>query len=134
MHHLYCCYLKATIEYCSVVYHHMLTLEKENELEKLNRLSARICFQGDLPTDALMEANGLEPLKERRTRRCDAFLRKALASPRFGPRWFPKRQGTRTGLRSVREIQESRSRTNRRFNSPLEFLRRRANDLGAAAP
>lgn len=134
LHRLYCWYFRTAVEYCSVVYHPMLTVEQENELEKLNRLAASICFGSDLPTDDIMALNGIESLKERCIRKCDAFLRKALASPRFGPSWFPRSLGTRTGLRVTREIRELRSMTNRRYNSPLEFLRRRANDLGASAP
>ena len=99
LHRLYCCFLRTAVEYCSVVYHPMLTSELENDLEKLNRLAARICFGSDLPTDDIMALNDIESLKERRIRRCDAFLKKALASPRFGPKWFPRSLGTRTGLR-----------------------------------
>lgn len=93
------CFLRTAIEYCSVVYHPMLTMEQENELEKLNRLAARTCFGSDLPTDDIMALNCIESLKERRIRRCDSFLRQALASPIFGPKWFPRSLGTRTGLR-----------------------------------
>ena len=81
LHRLYCCYLRTAIEYCSVVYHPMLTVEQENELEKLNRLAARISFGSDLPTDDILALNCIESLKERRIRRCDAFLKKTLAPP-----------------------------------------------------
>ena len=82
-----------------------------------------------------MAEEGIEELRARRLRRRDAFLKKALASPQFGASWFPPRE-VRTGLRRPRQIMESRSSTWRRFNSPLEGLRRRANklDLIAAPP
>ena len=73
-------------------------------------------------------------LKTCRARRCDVFLRKALANPRFGMKWFPPRDTPRPGLRWTRHIRESRALTWRRFNSPLEALRRRANELGFVAP
>ena len=138
LYRLYCCYIRVIMEYCSVVYHPMLTRGQEDALEGLHRLAVKICFGFDIPADVSMEAHAIESLKDRRTRRCDVFLRKAIKNPRFGPAWFPERRGERRGerrdLRRRREIQESRSITWRRFNSPMEYLRRRANELGLGAP
>ena len=80
-----------------------------------------------------MAEENIESLKMRRIRRRDGFLRKVLTNPRFSQRWFPPREGLRPGLRRPRLIQEARSVTWRRFQSPLEALRRRANELGMAA-
>ena len=131
---LYCCYIRVIVEYCSVVYHPMLTRGQEDALEGMHRLAVKICFGFDVPAEVSMESNAIESLKDRRTRRCDVFLRKAIKNPRFGPAWFPERRGERRDLRRRREIQESRSVTWRRFNSPMEYLRRRANELGLDAP
>ena len=131
---LYCCYIRVIIEYCSVAYHPMLTRGQEDDLEKLHRLAVKICFGFDIPADEAMEHRAIESLKARRTRRCDVFLRKAIKNPRFGPAWFPGRRGEQRDLRRRREIQESRSLTWRRFNSPMEYLRRRANEQELEAP
>ena len=133
LYRLYCCYLRSIIEYCSVVYHPMLTLEQENEVERMHNLAIKVCFGFDKPSDQLKEEQGIESLAARRRRRFDVFLRRALSNPRF-KRWFPPRDGVRTGLRRTRQIKEARSLTWRRFYSPLEALRRRANELGLAAP
>ena len=129
LYKLYCVYLRSIIEYCSVAYHAMLTGEQEHELERLHRLAVRVCFGFDLPTDQIMAEHGIESLRDRRLRRCDAFVRKAIRNPRFAA-WFPPREGVRRQLRRRREVQEVRAATSRRFNSPLAFLRRRANELG----
>lgn len=130
LYRLYCCYLRSIVEYCSVVYHPMLTRGQAWDLERLQRLAVRICFGGAHDTDDLMTMNGIETLEERRVRRCDTFLRKSFLHPRFGERWFPMRQeGPRT-LRRWRAIEDTRAATCRRFNSPLAFLRQRANELG----
>ena len=129
---LYCCYLRTIIEYCSVVYHSLLTKGQAWVLERLQRLAVRICFGGHQDTDAVMEENLIQPLEARRTRRCDAFLRKAARCPRFGNKWFPPRRGIVRDLRRRRSIEETRAATARRFNSPLAFLRRRANQIGIA--
>ena len=134
LYKLYCCYIRVIIEYCSVVYHPMLNRGQENDLERLHRLAVKICFGFDTPTDVSMELHDIESLKDRRKRRCDAFIGKAIRNPRFGPAWFPQRRGERRDLRRRREIQESRSVTWRRFNSPMVYMRRRANELGMEAP
>ena len=100
------------------------------DLERLQRLAVRICFGGNQDSGTVMAENMIQPLEDRRRRRCDAFLRKAIRHPRFGARWFPPRKGTARDLRRRRSVEETRASTNRRFNSPLAFLRRRANELG----
>ena len=130
LYRLYCCYLRAIVEYCLVVYHAMLTKEQAWDLERLQRLAVRICFGSDQETDDIMAAHGVESLEERRVRRCDVFLRKAFQHPRFSPRWFPPRRGQERDLRRRRAVEETRALTNRKFNSPLAFLKRRANELG----
>ena len=129
LYRLYCVYLRSIVEYCSVAYHGMLTTEQELELERLHRLAIKVCFGFGLPTDQTMAEHGIESLKDRRARRRNAFLRKALRNPRFAA-WFPPRDGIRRPLRRRREVQEIRATTNRRSNSPLAFLRRRANKHG----
>ena len=130
LYKLYCCYLRAIIEYCSVVYHSMLNGRQAWDLERLQRLAVRICFGTDDETDVIMAANAIETLEQRRARRCDAFLRKAFVHPRFGDGWFPRRSEVPMTLRERRMVEETRATSNRRFNSPLAFLKRRANDLG----
>ena len=133
LYRLYCCYVRTIIEYCSVVYHSMLGAGQETTLEGLHRLAIKISFGFDVPTDETMAENGIESLKDRRIRRCDSFLKKAIRNPMFEC-WFPPRDGKRRNLRRRRETQESRATTNRKFNSPLEYLRRRANELSFEAP
>ena len=54
---------------------------------------------------------------------CDKFAEKAAGSGRFG--WFPERTG-RSG-RHGETYQEFPARTDRLFNSPLFYMRRRLN-------
>ena len=129
---LYCVYIRSIIEYCSVVYHPMLTKGQEEDLERLHRLAIRICYDFDTPIETIMAANGIETLAVRRIRRCDAFIRKARSNPKFADRWFPPRGQVGWDVRNRRRIQEGRFLTSRSYNSPLAFIRRRANDLGIA--
>lgn len=77
-----------------------------------------------------MAAHGIESLEVRRLRRCDNFIKKAVANPRFHRRWFPAQPEITQQLRIRRDVAETVASTQRRFMSPLAFLKRRANELG----
>ena len=130
LYKLYCCYIRSIFEYCTPVYHPLLNKRQEQALERLQRHALRVCFGADRPVEEWMEQYSISTLKNRRIRKCDSFIRKAAANPRFGPAWFPPRGEQSMSLRSRREIQETQATTARRFNSPLVFLRRRANAIG----
>ena len=127
---LYCCYVRAVLEYCSPVFHSMLTKGQGETLERMHRLAIRVCYGFGEPVREVMAARCIETLEARRIRRCDKFICKAASSPVFGPRWFPRRAPDQYNLRRRREIVEERATSQRRFNSPIQFFRRRANELG----
>ena len=129
LYRLYCCYVRSSVEYCLAVYHAMLNRGQEEQLEVIQRHAMRVCFGTDRPVEELMAENGVETLKARRERSCDAFIRKAWANPRFGPKWFPMRETVPWAIRRRREVQEPMAATQRRFNSPLAYMRRRANKM-----
>lgn len=130
LYRLYCCYLRTIVEFCSVVYHSLLTKGQEEYLEGLHRNAVRICFGFEAPVDETMTKNGIKTLRARRLRRCNSFIQKATRNPRFQRRWFPLREAGPQWLRNRRAIREERAMMWRRFNSPLSFIRRRANELG----
>ena len=59
---------------------------------------------------------------------------KALRSNRFSPSWFPLREVDEHNLRGRRPYVKTRARTGRYYNSPLAFMRRRANNLYVEVP
>lgn len=81
-----------------------------------------MCFGYTDPVEDVMTEKGIHTLKE--VVRCDKFLTKVATNPRFGPRWLREREDVDWNLRNRRRVQEVDARTNRRFNSPLAFLRR----------
>ena len=126
---LYACYIRSILEYCSPVYHSLLNCGQSGQLERLHRHAIRVCYGYETLVEETMEARAIETLETRRERRVDKFIKKAASNPRFG-HWFPPRQPVNQDLRRRREIEEGRAVTNRRFNSPLAFIKRRANELG----
>ena len=71
----------------------------------------------------MREKAGVTTHRARRIELCDKFTRKVAANPRFD--WFPRREG-RTG-RNGDYYQEFQARTDRLYNSPLYYYRRRLN-------
>ena len=132
LYRLYCCYLRTVIEYCAVVYHSMLTRGQEDDLERLHRQAIRTCYGNDVDVRRVMEREEIETLQDRRLRRCDGFIRKAAANPSFSD-WFRRRPGSGHWLRQRRNVFKPRDSTSRIFNSPLSYIRRRANQLGLGA-
>ena len=133
LYRLYCCYVRSSIEYCSPVYHALLNGGQEEQLERLQRQAIRVCFGCRVPVEETMQADGIQTLKERRIRRCDAFINKARNNPRFSQEWFPRREEIPWELRRRRDYQETQAATLRRHNSPLAFMRRRLNEIDVGA-
>ena len=129
LYRLYCCYIRSLIEYCSPVYHALLNGGQEQQLERLQRHAVRVCFGCRVPVEESMRANSIETLKERRVKRCDAFITRARNNPRFSQDWFPRREEIPWELRRRRDFQETQASTLRRHNSPLAYMRRRLNKI-----
>ena len=83
LYRLYCSYLRTIVEFCLAVYHSLLAKTQEDYLKGLLRKAIRICYGFNEPIANIMEENHIKTLKDRRLRRCDSFIRKAVANPRF---------------------------------------------------
>ena len=109
LYRLYCCYLRTIVEYCSVVYHSLLTAVQSEALERPHRQAIRVCYGNKGQIANVMATEGIETLEARRVRQCDVFIRKAACNPTFAGRWFSGRANAGHDLRSGREIFEPRA-------------------------
>jgi hypothetical protein len=79
----------------------------------------------------MREKAGVERLTVRRETLCKKFAEKAVKNERFSARWFPVKDTNENTpvLRktSSRKYVEYNARTERRYNSPLFFMRRLLN-------
>lgn len=130
LYRLYCCYLRTVIEYCSVVYHSLLTKGQAEELERIHRQAIRICYGNNDEVCQVMPQEEIETLHARQLRRCDGFIRKAAVNPTFKSKSFQASPMSGHWLRQRRRVFKPRAGTVRMFNSPLSYMRRRANQLG----
>ena len=112
-------------DYCDVIYHSMLTDEHDQLLERAQVMALKCIFDPKLSGRKLRELAGLETLRERRIKHCDAFAAKCAASRRFS-KLFPLREG-RISARNTERYKEFYARCDRLKNSPLFFMRRRLN-------
>ena len=102
----------------------MLNDEQDQEVERMQAQALK-CIYGYTDSYATMrEKAGVTTHRARRIGLCDKFAQKAARNPRFSS-WFPPRTG-RSG-RHGEEYHELPARTDRLFNSPLFYYRRRMN-------
>ena len=122
-------FIRPIIEFCSVVYHPLLTVRQSEDLERMQRQAVRLAYGWEKSYATVCSEAGILTLKKRREDYIDRFVIKALRNDRYRDSWFPTREEGTMSLRTRREFFETRSRTERYFNSPLSFMRRRANVL-----
>ena len=128
---LYNVFVRPVIEYCSIVYHSMLTLGQAEELERLQKQVVKLAYGWDRSYNTICAEQDIPTLKERREKQVDKFIHKAIHSDRFSDVWFPRRDITEYNFRDRKPFKESKARTTRYYNSPLSHMRRRANELYA---
>ena len=112
-------------DYCSCVFNSSLTLTQATVLERLQAQSLKSIYGYHHSYASLRQMTGLDSLQERRDKRDLKFAQKCLASDRYKA-WFPLNPIERV-TRQPLKYKESRSRTNRLYNSPLFNMRRRLN-------
>ena len=120
---VYCTVVRPVLDYCAVVYHPMLSDEQDQAVERLQAKALKNIYGYTDSYAEMRRKAGITTHRDRRIALCDKFAEKAAANPRFG--WFPLRTG-RSG-RHAETYQEMPARTDRLFNSPLFYYRRRLN-------
>ena len=117
--------VRSVLEYCSVVYHSMLTADQAEALERCQTQALKCIFgYAGESQRTLRQKAGLETLEVRRLAAVDRFTDKCLAG-RFED-WFPKADRSRNTRRG-KIYREDFARCDRLRNSPLFFMRRRLN-------
>ena len=116
--------IRPILDYCAVVYHPMLTDEQDQMVERMQAQARKSVYGYKDSYAEMREKAGVTTHRARRIELCDKFSKKAAASQRFES-WFPRKTG-RSG-RHGEEYHEFQARTDRLFNSPLYYHRRRLN-------
>ena len=120
--------IRPVADYCSPVYHAMLTDEQDEILERCQAHALRCILGKDISYAKMREAAGVPTLRQRRVELCDRFAQKCLKNARFSG-WFPMKQVGRSTRRAAGppEYLEEFARCDRKKNSPIFYMRRRLN-------
>ena len=118
------------VEYCSSVYHALITEHGSHELERIQMQALKCIFGRKISYAKLLDITGVELLSSRREAAFIKLAQKMSESTRFS-RWFPLRL-YRDGVQ-VRRTEEKfkiyRASTGRCLNSPLNLMRRELKKL-----
>ena len=115
-------------EYCSAVYHTMITLADSLELERLQMQALKNIYGWKKSYSELLEKSGLERLDVRRKEAFAKLAKKISENPRYTT-WFPRRLHRRPGLRVQEKYKVYSASTERYRKSPLNTMRRELNNL-----
>ena len=125
----YCCFLRPVLDYCSNIYHNMLSKSPEEQLEKLQTSALKIVYGYDKSRSQLLEMSGLISLHERRSCLFESFCKKTHENEIFRRNWMEERFFEGPNLRRQKILTEKFAKTARLYNSPLYAMRRKINDL-----
>ena len=117
--------IRPIAEYCSVVFHSMLTDQQDEQIELLQSSALRYIYGFGMSYEQMRQKSGLSTLRSCRIAACDKFTLSCASSPRFC-RWFPENN---TGRRSRHQLSylEQYARCDRLKNRPIFYMRRRLN-------
>ena len=116
--------IRPVLDYCAVIYHPMLTDEQDQMVERLQAQALKNIYGYKDSYAVMREKAGVTTHRARRIALCDSFASKAATNGRFSS-WFPTRGG-RVGRNGDIYV-EKNARTDRLYNSPLFYYRRRLN-------
>ena len=115
-------------EYCSTVYHSLITSSDNLELERLQMQALKTIFGWRLSYKTLLEKSGLERLSVRRESAFNLLAKQMSESVKYAD-LFPLNPERRRGLRTREKYKIYPATTNRYLNSPLNSMRCFLNDL-----
>ena len=89
LHFIYTRVLRPIIEYASVTYGPMLSLEMSKEIERLQLHVMKIVHGNTVSYNTVIKETDLKTLQERRSEKIEKFARKTVSNLRFSANWFP---------------------------------------------
>ena len=79
---IYILYVRSLLEYCSVVWHSTLTVQQNNDIERVQKLCLKIILGSKYDNyEQSLKISGLDKLSDRRESRCLKFGLKSLLLP-----------------------------------------------------
>ena len=111
-----------------IAIHSILSQEQSDLIEMQQSRALKIIFGFHISSGQALVQSGLELLADRREAAVDRFAAKLVVDPRFS-HMFPLRPEEQRRARSSHKYLEMQSKTNRLYNSPFYYMRRRLNAI-----
>ena len=125
---VYCALIRPVFEYCSSVYHSMITSAQSLSLERMQANALKTIYGWHNSYSTCRRLAGLPTLAERRFVNCKNFATKTAQKDRFR-HWFPRNRSCGHDLRRREHYQVDFARHERLRNAPIHYMRRMMNDL-----
>ena len=125
---VYCSFIRASIDYASVVYNSMITKTQSDDIERLQAIALKTIYGWSKSYRVCLQQSGLTTLAKRRCQATLNFAKRNATNPRF-PDWFPTNTPTTYNLRVSERYRIDFARHERLRNAPLYHMRRLLNDL-----
>ena len=126
--HVYITFIRPIAEYAAPSFQSMLTQEMINKLERQQARALKIIYGFHHSYRKTLEMSGLPTLQDRRIILTDKFALKLAASEKH-KHLFPERPSAQRRARNGNVYTEFPATTQRLYNSPLYYMRRRLNYL-----
>ena len=120
---IYMTFIRSHCEQSCVVWHSGLTIQEENDLERVQKVALKIILKDQyLSYDKALTFLDLETLKDRQINLCLAFLKKCLGNPKM-KELFPPNNRTHTIFpRAHEHFQVYHANTERMKNIPIIYM------------
>ena len=120
---VYMTFVRSHCEQSCVVWHSGLTIQEENDLERVQKVALKIILKDQyISYDNALNYLQLESLKDRRIHLCLTFARKCLGNPKMKELFLPNNR-THTMLpRNHEHFQVLHANTERMKNSPVIYM------------
>ena len=119
---VYTALIRPVLEYASVSYHHLLTNEQSEEIERLQRISLKTIYGNWFSYSDCLEKSKLKEMKDRRQDIFRKFAEKNIEG-RYQEKWFPVNPEPTYNLRRSEKYVIPRTKNNRLKNSPVYQMR-----------
>ena len=98
-------------------------------IERAQATALKIIYGWNKSYSSLLSLAGIEYVQERRQRLTDKFIIKTAANERYQEKWFPLKEFVHHDLRREKYCMEEFARTDRLYNAPIFYYRRRLNKI-----
>ena len=126
---VYITFIRSLCEQSSNVWHSSLTVENEEDLERIQKVALKIMLKNHYKNyQSALNMLDLQTLKERRTQLCLVFARKCLKNPKMKMLFPPNNRTHTMNPRTYEHFQVLHANTVRFKRSPIIYMQNLMNE------